>query len=74
VTRLAVPGDHVMVTGVFLPVAKSGGFKQMTQGLLSDTCLEAHVSGSACVCLEEHLSSVVWVCIPGGTYVLIVHV
>ncbi len=45
VTRLAGPGDHVMVTGVFLPVAKSGGFKQMIQGLLSDTCIEAHVSG-----------------------------
>ena len=45
VTRLAGPGDHVMVSGVFLPVAKTGGFRQMVQGLLSDTCLEAHVSG-----------------------------
>ncbi|KAM8794232.1 DNA replication licensing factor MCM7 [Eudromia elegans] len=40
-TRLAQPGDHVTVTGVFLPLLKSG-FRQMTQGLLSDTYLEAH--------------------------------
>lgn len=41
VTRLAIPGDHVSVTGVFLPVLKTG-FKQFSQGLLSDTFLEAH--------------------------------
>ncbi|CAI8021470.1 DNA replication licensing factor mcm7 [Geodia barretti] len=40
-TRLAMPGDHVAVTGVFLPLAKTG-FRQMTQGLLSDTFLETH--------------------------------
>ena len=43
-TRLAVPGDHVSVTGIFLPMLMTG-FRQMTQGLLSDTFLEAHVSG-----------------------------
>ena len=42
-TRQAGPGDHVMVTGVYLPMAKSGGFRQMTQGLLSETFMEAHV-------------------------------
>ena len=42
-TRLAVPGDHVAVTGVFLPMMKTG-FRQLTQGLLSETFLEAHVS------------------------------
>lgn len=42
-TRKAVPGDHVCVTGIFLPMLMTG-FRQMTQGLLSDTFLEAHVS------------------------------
>lgn len=41
-TRQAMPGDHVTVTGVYLPLAKTG-FRQMTQGLLSDTFLETHV-------------------------------
>ncbi|KAK3747492.1 hypothetical protein QZH41_011365, partial [Actinostola sp. cb2023] len=40
-TRKAVPGDHVCVTGIFLPMLMTG-FRQMTQGLLSDTFLEAH--------------------------------
>ncbi|XP_010007753.1 PREDICTED: DNA replication licensing factor MCM7, partial [Nestor notabilis] len=40
-TRLAQPGDHVSVTGVFLPLLKSG-FRQVAQGLLSETYLEAH--------------------------------
>ncbi|EDV28882.1 uncharacterized protein TRIADDRAFT_19118, partial [Trichoplax adhaerens] len=39
--RLATPGDHICVTGIFLPALKSG-FRQVTQGLLSDTFLEAH--------------------------------
>ena len=41
VTRLSVPGDHVSITGVFLPVLKTG-FNQFSQGLLSDTFLEVH--------------------------------
>ncbi|KAM6289206.1 DNA replication licensing factor MCM7 [Aegotheles albertisi] len=40
-TRLAQPGDHVSVTGIFLPLLRTG-FRQMTQGLLSETYLEAH--------------------------------
>lgn len=40
-TRLANPGDHIQVSGVFLPQLKSG-FRQVTQGLLSETFLEAH--------------------------------
>ncbi|XP_063003591.1 DNA replication licensing factor MCM7 [Elgaria multicarinata webbii] len=40
-TRLVQPGDHVSVTGVFLPVRQTG-FRQLLQGLLSDTYLEAH--------------------------------
>ena len=41
-TRQAVPGDHVSITGIFLPMLKTG-FRQMTAGLLSETFLEAHV-------------------------------
>ncbi|NXJ72968.1 MCM7 factor, partial [Rostratula benghalensis] len=40
-TRLAQPGDHVSVTGVFLPLLRTG-FRQVAQGLLSETYLEAH--------------------------------
>jgi len=40
-TRLANPGDHVQICGVFLPI-KSDGYKAMQSGLLSDTYLEAH--------------------------------
>ncbi|XP_026466222.1 DNA replication licensing factor Mcm7-like [Ctenocephalides felis] len=41
VTRMAQPGDHVMITGVFLPLLRTG-FRQMSVGLLSETYLEAH--------------------------------
>lgn len=41
-TRLALPGDHVAVTGIFLPLLKQG-FKQIVGGLLTETYLEAHV-------------------------------
>lgn len=41
VTRQAMPGDHVLATGVYLPMARTG-FRQITQGLLSETFLEAH--------------------------------
>ncbi len=44
VTRQASPGDHVLVTGVYLPMANASGFGQISQGLLSETYLEAHVS------------------------------
>ncbi|XP_061091458.1 DNA replication licensing factor MCM7 [Conger conger] len=40
-TRLAQPGDHVGISGVFLPLLRTG-FKQAVQGLLSETYLEAH--------------------------------
>ncbi|KAJ8337817.1 hypothetical protein SKAU_G00367830 [Synaphobranchus kaupii] len=40
-TRLAQPGDHVSIPGVFLPLLLTG-FKQAVQGLLSETYLEAH--------------------------------
>ncbi|XP_055313341.1 DNA replication licensing factor Mcm7 [Sitodiplosis mosellana] len=41
VTRHAQPGDHVIVTGIFLPLMRTG-FKQMVSGLLSETFIEAH--------------------------------
>ncbi|XP_068238408.1 DNA replication licensing factor mcm7 [Palaemon carinicauda] len=40
-TRLCQPGDHISITGVFMPLVRLG-FKAMVQGLLSDTFLEAH--------------------------------
>ncbi|XP_013393815.1 DNA replication licensing factor mcm7 [Lingula anatina] len=40
-TRLAQPGDHVSVTGIFLPMVRSG-YKQIAAGLLSETFLDAH--------------------------------
>ena len=41
VTRQAAPGDHVSLSGVYLPIKKEG-FKAMSSGLLSETYLEAH--------------------------------
>jgi len=40
-TRLATPGDHIQICGIFLPI-KADGFKGLASGLLSDTYLEAH--------------------------------
>ncbi|CAH1401536.1 unnamed protein product [Nezara viridula] len=40
-TRKCVPGDHVEVTGIFLPLLRSG-WRQIYQGLISETFLEAH--------------------------------
>ena len=42
-TRQAQPGDHVLISGVFLPLVRSG-FQQIIQGLLSETFLQAYVS------------------------------
>jgi hypothetical protein len=42
-TRQALPGDHVSVSGVFLPLLRAG-FRQIAQGLLSETFMDAHVS------------------------------
>ncbi|XP_072096820.1 DNA replication licensing factor MCM7 [Mobula birostris] len=40
-TRQAQPGDHVSITGIFLPMMRTG-FRQVVQGLLSETYLDAH--------------------------------
>lgn len=41
VTRQAQPGDHVLISGVFLPLMRTG-FRQMMDGLLSETFLQAY--------------------------------
>lgn len=43
VVRKAQLGDHIVVTGIFLPLMRTG-FKQMVSELLSETYIEAHVS------------------------------
>ncbi|XP_064455547.1 DNA replication licensing factor mcm7-like [Ornithodoros turicata] len=40
-TRSAQPGDHIAITGIFLPLLRTG-FRQIQGGLLSDTYLDAH--------------------------------
>ena len=40
-TRLCQPGDHINVTGVFLPVQRQG-LKALMGGLMSDTFLQVH--------------------------------
>lgn len=40
-TRLTQPGDHISITGIFLPMLRSG-FRQLMQGLLSEAYIEAH--------------------------------
>lgn len=42
-TRSAQPGDHVIISGIFLPMVRTG-FRQMVSGLLSETFVEANVS------------------------------
>merc|ERR1719278_1546453 len=40
-TRQCIPGNHVSIDGVYLPIVRTG-FQAMASGLLSDTYLEAH--------------------------------
>ncbi|XP_074604581.1 minichromosome maintenance 7 [Brevipalpus obovatus] len=40
-TRQVLPGDHVAITGIFLPSLRTG-FKQLIGGLISETFLDAH--------------------------------
>ncbi|KAG5676416.1 hypothetical protein PVAND_006254 [Polypedilum vanderplanki] len=40
-TRNCQPGDHVLITGVFLPKQRHG-YRQMQSGLLNETFMEAH--------------------------------
>lgn len=41
-TRQVVPGDHVSVSGVFLPLLRQG-FQQMAHGLVSEHFIDAQV-------------------------------
>ena len=40
-TRQCIPGNHVSIDGVYLPIVRTG-FQAIASGLLSDTYLEAH--------------------------------
>lgn len=43
VTRQAQPGDHVLVSGIFFPLAGASGFNKMNAGLkFNETYVEAH--------------------------------
>ena len=39
--RACIPGDHVNVTGIYLPLKKEG-FHAMQSGLIAETFVEAH--------------------------------
>lgn len=41
-TRQCLPGDHVTITGIFLPLVKSGFNMRGGSALLSDTYVDAH--------------------------------
>lgn len=41
-TRKCVPGDHISISGVFLPIERSG-FRMKSGGLSADTYIEAHL-------------------------------
>lgn len=43
-TRHCQPGDHIVLTGIFLPIMKSGFTDREAAGLLSETYMDAHVS------------------------------
>ena len=42
-TRKCQPGDHIIITGIFLPILKNGFNVQNAAGLLSETYVDAHV-------------------------------
>ncbi|XP_076762874.1 minichromosome maintenance 7 [Xylocopa sonorina] len=41
-TRKCLPGDHVLITGIFLPIIKSGFTARVGAALLNETYLDAH--------------------------------
>ncbi|XP_006621278.1 DNA replication licensing factor Mcm7 [Apis dorsata] len=41
-TRKCLPGDHVLITGIFLPIIKSGFNARVGAALLNETYLDAH--------------------------------
>lgn len=41
-TRLVLPGDHVAITGIFLPLLRQG-FSQIAHGLVSEHFIDAQV-------------------------------
>jgi DNA replicative helicase MCM subunit Mcm2 (Cdc46/Mcm family) len=43
ITRQCQPGDHIVLTGIFLPLMKTGFTAREAAGLLCDTYMDAHV-------------------------------
>ncbi|XP_043260788.1 DNA replication licensing factor Mcm7 [Colletes gigas] len=41
-TRKCLPGDHVLITGIFLPIVKSGFSARVGAALLNETYVDAH--------------------------------
>lgn len=41
-TRKCLPGDHIFVTGIFLPIVKSGFSTRLGAALLNETYIDAH--------------------------------
>ncbi|KAF5306655.1 hypothetical protein FQA39_LY08844 [Lamprigera yunnana] len=55
-TRKALPGDHVEVTGIFLPLLRTG-FQQISGGLLTETYIETHNILCLNKCIEDETLS-----------------
>ena len=43
-TRQCQPGDQVILTGIFLPMMKTGFGEREAAGLVCETFLDAHVN------------------------------
>ncbi|XP_017759268.1 PREDICTED: DNA replication licensing factor Mcm7 [Eufriesea mexicana] len=66
ITRKCLPGDHVLITGIFLPIIKSGFSARVGAALLNETYLDAHrivcltnsqsINDSAAILTDEELS------------------
>ncbi|KAF0991788.1 hypothetical protein HZS_4845 [Henneguya salminicola] len=66
-TRSALPGNHVTITGIYLPVAKKG-FRQLVSGLITETYVEAHhiivtcsndIDDAKCELRDEELTQII---------------
>lgn len=55
-TAHCLPGDHVIITGIFLPFLKTGFTARSAAALSSETYLEAHVRINICtnIWISDH--------------------
>ncbi|KAJ8669300.1 hypothetical protein QAD02_000559 [Eretmocerus hayati] len=53
-TRQCQPGDHIVLTGIYLPILKTGFSARETAGLLSDTYLDAHLIENLSLTQDEN--------------------